>query len=80
MWVTKSYHEVFGEKGGKEPYKMVGHSMQFNKRIGKQVCALCGLVGLRNEFTDWSIRVGCMSSDHPQYESVRKRTSQTNVL
>lgn len=75
MWVTKSYNEVFGKESSKEAYKLIGHSMTFNKRVGKMVCSNCGLVGLRNEFTDWSMKVGCMSTEHPQYQAVRKRTS-----
>jgi hypothetical protein len=71
-----TYRDIFGEDMKKEPYKMVGHSFDFNKRIGKQVCKSCGLVNLRNNFTEWSIRMGCMSSDHPSYESARQKMTK----
>jgi hypothetical protein len=70
-----TYRAIFGEDLNKESYKMIGHSFVLSSRIGKSVCSNCGLVALRNEFTDWSIRMGCLSADHPQYESTRKRFS-----
>lgn len=70
-----TYKAIFGEDLKKEQYKMIGHSFKLNSRIGKSVCSNCGLVSLRNEFTDWSVRMGCMSSEHPQYEAARKRYS-----
>ena len=66
------YKKIFGEELKKEPYKLVPHSFQQNTRIGKSMCKSCGLVQLRNPFTDWSIRMGCMSSDHPNYQQMRK--------
>ena len=75
MGMKETYRAIFGEDLKKEAYKMVGHSFKFNKKIGKSVCSNCGLLALRNDFTDWSVRMGCLSSDHPQYESVRKRCS-----
>ncbi len=45
-----------------------------NKRVGKNVCRRCGLVALNNEFSLWSIRMGCLSEEHPQYQSKRKLT------
>lgn len=69
------YKLVFGESQQKETYKMVGHS--FNKVIGgKQVCSNCGLVALNNEFTRWSIDKGCYADLHPQYKSVKIRTTK----
>jgi len=72
-----TYKAIFGEDLKKDTYKMIGHSFKLSSRFGKSVCSNCGLVSLRNEFTDWSIRMGCMSSDHPQYEIARKRNSST---
>jgi hypothetical protein len=69
-----TYREMFGEDYKKESYKLIPHSMVFNKRIGKQVCSNCGLVGLRNVFTDWSIRIGCLASEHSSYQNMRKST------
>ena len=73
--MKETYRAIFGEEMQKEPYKLIGHSFEFNKRIGKSVCKNCGLVSLRNDFTDWSVRMGCMSSDHPSYESMRRKAS-----
>ncbi|MES1987007.1 MAG: hypothetical protein V4440_03085 [Pseudomonadota bacterium] len=73
--MKETYRAIFGEDLQKESYKLINHSFEFNKRAGKSICTNCGLLALRNEFTDWSIRVGCMASDHPQYENVRRRTS-----
>ena len=66
-----SYKDVFGEDYKKESYKLIPHSMKFNSKVGKSVCSNCGLVGLRNALTDWSVRMGCLSSEHPQFEKMR---------
>jgi len=66
------YKEVFGEDLKSEPYKMEDHV--FSYRIcGKLVCQRCGLVALNNNFTRWSIRMGCRSEDHPNYKSQRNK-------
>lgn len=77
--MKETYRAVFGEELKKEPYKMMAHSFKFNKRIGKQVCSTCGLVALRNAFTDWSVRMGCLSSDHPQYDSARSKLTALSI-
>jgi hypothetical protein len=41
------------------------------KRLSWLVCKYCGLVYLNNRFTKWSIKKGCNSSDHPDYERMR---------
>ncbi len=69
-----TYRDVFGEDYKKESYKMEDHAFVHNKRVGKNVCRRCGLVALNNEFSLWSIRVGCLSEEHPQYQSKRKLT------
>lgn len=69
------YKHIFGQDHQSESYKLVGHQWEFNKGVGKQVCKGCGLLALRNDFTDWSVRMGCLSYLHPSYESIRKRTS-----
>lgn len=38
------------------------------------ICNKCGLLYLRNRFTDWSIKKGCNSEDHPEYLSERRNT------
>lgn len=73
--MKETYRQIFGEEMKKEPYKMVGHSFVLNSRIGKSVCKTCGLVALRNQFTDWAVRMGCMSEDHPNYGRERAKAS-----
>jgi hypothetical protein len=68
-----TYREVFGEDRVEEPYKLEEHVWASRPSIGKQVCLRCGLVALRNQFTSWSIRMGCRSEDHPQYSAKRKQ-------
>lgn len=53
-----------------EPYKMEPHEFK-HRAGGKLYCTYCGLFALSNEFTNWSIRMGCNHRDHPQYESKR---------
>lgn len=77
--MKETYKAIFGEEHKKEPYKMVAHSFVFSSRMGKSLCSRCGLVLLRNEFTEWSIKMGCLSSEHPQYEQVRKRFSRFKI-
>ena len=53
-----------------EPYKFEAH--KFDLRAGgKQYCAYCGLFALNNEFSAWSIRMGCNHRGHSQYASKR---------
>lgn len=68
----ETYKELFGEDLKRDAYKMEPHAFVQNSRIGKAVCRKCGLVALNNEFSAWSIRVGCLSEEHPSYESKRK--------
>jgi hypothetical protein len=35
--------------------------------LSRLVCRHCGLVALRNKFSDWSVRMGCNSAEHPDY-------------
>lgn len=71
---SQTYKDIFGEDLKRENYKLEPHSFQFNSRIGKSVCKSCGLVYLKNEFSEWSVKMGCNSSDHPSYQSKRKLT------
>jgi len=71
---AQAYKDIFGEDLKRDNYKLEGHSFEFNSRIGKSVCKRCGLVYLKNSFTEWSVKMGCLSSDHPQYENKRKST------
>jgi hypothetical protein len=57
-----------------EEYKYEAHN--FSLRVGgKQWCVKCGLVGLRNDFTDWAVRTGCNYKDHSSYANKRYSTS-----
>lgn len=67
-----TYKAIFGEELRRDPYKMEEHAFITNSRIGKGVCRKCGLVALNNEFTQWSIRMGCNSEEHPSYQSKRR--------
>lgn len=53
----------------KEDYTYEKHSFYLDSNCGKQVCALCGLIGLRNKATDWCIEKGCNYKLHPSYSS-----------
>jgi len=67
-----SYKQIFGEEYKQENYKHQAHS--FNKKAaGKPYCSRCGLVALRNKFTQWSITKGCLSELHPDYPRKRKQ-------
>jgi hypothetical protein len=69
------YETLFGEKYTKEKYKLEPHN--FSGTIcGKPYCVRCGLIAMRNEFTQWSIDKGCLSEYHPQYETMRKRAGK----
>lgn len=41
------------------------------KGIGRDCCNKCGLLLLRNKFTEWCVRMGCDHTDHPQYKYQR---------
>ena len=68
------YRDIFGEDLKKSTYKMESHSFSFNSRMGKSICSRCGLVYLKNPFTEWSVNMGCNSSDHSSYQIKRKLT------
>jgi hypothetical protein len=70
--LKETYKELFGEDLKREAYKMEAHVFVHNSRVGKGVCRKCGLVALNNDFSSWSIRMGCYSEEHPSYESKRK--------
>ena len=53
-------------------YKLEPHAMTYSKIIRRDVCSKCGLVHLNNRFTQWSVKMGCESDKHVQYEDMRK--------
>lgn len=61
----------------KETYKMEAHQFRTDVRVGgKQYCTKCGLLALNNEFTSWSIKMGCNSESHPSYQQIRSRCTK----
>jgi hypothetical protein len=54
-------------------YKYEPHVMKYVKCLRREVCVKCGLLNLNNSFTQWSIKMGCESKEHPDYkEQMRK--------
>lgn len=51
----------------RQPYKLEPHAFAPSKKLPWLRCKRCGLLTLRNEFTEWCIRMGCNASDHPEY-------------
>ncbi|AEK81976.1 hypothetical protein NDAWWUGD_CDS0071 [Salmonella phage SeKF_80] len=52
-----------------EKYRMEGHRWFLDSNAGKHVCAVCGLIRLRNRATDWCVERGCLYKLHPSYKS-----------
>ncbi len=63
-------------KDVKEPYKYEAHRWGNIKGISYAVCLHCGLVRLRNNFTEWCIKMGCDNRNSPQYKAMRKKAGQ----
>ncbi len=61
-----------------KPYEPIPHHfVQFGKktRIPYQQCVLCGLLWLKNPFSEWAVKNGCNNTEHPNYENKRAATS-----
>jgi hypothetical protein len=57
-----------------EPYTYEQHS--FTKSIHNyKYCSKCGIVALKNSFTEWAIKKGCNSEDHPEYKTARSKSN-----
>lgn len=52
-------------------FKVEPHSFGARRLIHWPVCKKCGLVRLNNLLTDWSVRMGCDSEDHPAWPQMR---------
>ena len=52
------------------------HHFYLDKNAGKHVCADCGLIGLRNEATQWCIDKGCNYKLHPSYTKTMKKLTK----
>lgn len=57
-----------------DAYKFEAHVPKKRKNVSWPVCAHCGLIYLRNPFTDWAVRMGCNNNDHPNYQKHRMKT------
>lgn len=61
-----------------EEYQMEPHS--WGAKIGHwPVCQKCGLIMMKNAFSEWAVRVGCMNALHPSYESVRHKNTNLDL-
>lgn len=52
------------------PYKMEPHN--FTMGVGRtpyRACWNCGLVAMKNELSQWAIRMGCNHKDHSSYQA-----------
>ena len=71
MWVTADIKDV------KESYKYEGHSFRkMTKRLPIMMCSNCGLVRLKNKFSTWCIKLGCLHELHNQYKFQLKRSGK----
>lgn len=57
-------------------YKYEKHHFYLDKNAGKQVCADCGLVALRNAASDWCVEHGCNYKDHVSYSKRMKQLTK----
>lgn len=61
----------------KDQFKYEPHN--FNKKIlSYNYCVHCGLMLLRNKFTEWSVQQGCNYKEHSSYE--HKRLQYTKLF
>jgi hypothetical protein len=59
----------------RQPYRLEPHTFAPTKKLAWLRCKNCGLLTLRNELTEWCIRMGCNAHDHPEY-AARCRTAK----
>ena len=64
---SELYKLVFGEDIQRERYKMKDHNFKLTI-CGKRYCSGCGLVALRNTFTQWAVNKGCLHDLHPDFK------------
>lgn len=69
VWKTVDFSDISTEV----KYTFEKHSPATIKGIPWLVCKNCGLVYLRNRFTAWSIKQGCNSDYHRDYNKIRAR-------
>lgn len=54
-------------------YSYIGHSFSPLVGTGKSFCTSCGLIALRNKFSDWCIEKGCLYDAHPSFKSTKQK-------
>ena len=69
-WITISNDDLENEI----KYKFESHSPKKIKGIPWLVCRYCGLVYGRNQFTRWSLKLGCYANYHIDYNKMRNST------
>lgn len=57
-------------------YSYEPHNAKPLKGVPWLCCKKCGLLYLHNPITDWCIRMGCNSDDHPSYKNTLKRLTK----
>jgi len=60
-----------------EKYEYERHHFYLDKHAGKQVCANCGLVALRNKASEWYVEKGCQYKLHSSYQSSMTKLTKT---
>lgn len=53
-----------------EPHRFIKY-----KVLPWPICVHCGLIYLKNDFTDWAVKHGCTNTEHPSYQTKRKVTN-----
>lgn len=71
QWVKDDSGLSLKDIEAKHPYKLQAHNFQSLKKLPWPKCQHCGLLKLRNRFTDWCVRMGCNASDHSGYQQQR---------
>lgn len=64
------------DKAPKDEYTYERNHFYLDKHAGKQVCAWCGLVALRNPASDWAVEKGCNHKLHPSYYGTMKKLTK----
>lgn len=59
-----------------EKYEYERHHFYLDKHAGKQVCANCGLVALRNKASQWCVDQGCNYKLHASYPGTIKKLTK----
>lgn len=55
-------------------YKVEPHSFH-KKMLHWQYCSKCGVLRMKNGFSEWAVKMGCNYHEHPSYESQRAQTN-----